>query len=285
MRRVRIVTDSTADVPASYTSELGIAVVPCQIYFGDDTYQDGVDLTPQQLFGKMAGSRELPRTAQPPIGRFVKTYEGLLAEEPDTGIVSIHVAARLSGTLNAAWAAAQRLPDPSQVKVIDSGQVSLGMGWVVIEAARLAKTGATLAEISQAAEEMLPRVRTVAMIDTLENLYKGGRISQISATLGSVLQIKPLVRIADGEVTVWGKVRTHSRALKRLAEEVRSWGPLAEMAILHTGAKELAQALAEQLQEVSPASGMLAMPAGAALSVHLGLGVVGVCALVTGDGQ
>jgi DegV family protein with EDD domain len=200
-------------------------------------------------------------------------------------VVSIHVAGNLSGTINAAWAAAQTLADPSRVEVVDSGMVSMGMGWAVIEAARLAQTGATQAQISSAVREMLPRLRAGAMIDTLENLYKGGRISQVTATLGTVLQIKPLIIIQDGRVEVVDKVRTRSRALKRLEAMVRDWGPLAQVAVLHTGAEELAQDLASSLQDLAPDRSIWVEPAGSALTTHLGLGAVGVCALVAADSQ
>ncbi len=285
MGRVRIATDSIADVPAALVSEMGIAVVPCQLFWGEEVYRDGVDLKPHQFYERLAGSPELPRTSQPPIGLFVDTYRRLLEVENSEAVVSIHVAGNLSGTVNAAWAAAQSLADPSRVEVVDSGMVSMGIGWAVIGAARLAQTGATQAEVSMAVRELLPRLRAAAMIDTLENLYKGGRISQVTATLGTVLQIKPLITIQDGRVEVVDRVRTRSRALKRLEAMVRDWGPLAEVAVLHTGAEELAQEVVSLLQDLAPDGGIWVEPAGSALTTHLGLGAVGVCALVAADGQ
>jgi fatty acid kinase fatty acid binding subunit len=284
MRQVRIITDSTADVPAVFAWELDITVVPCQVLFGQEVYRDGVDLSPEALFERLRYKQELPRTSQPAVKDFVTTYRKLLGEGLTQEIISIHVAGNLSGTVNAAWAAAQMLPDPSQVEVIDSGQLSMGLGWAVIEAARLARTGATRAEVSQTVRTLLPRLRTAAMLDTLENLYKGGRINQITAILGTALQIKPLLGVQDGQITVWDKVRTRSKALERLAVRVRTWGPLAEMAVLHTGAKELAQNLAETLCGLVPADRLVIGPAGPALATHLGLGAVGVCALVASVG-
>jgi DegV family protein with EDD domain len=281
--RVRIVTDSTGDVPRDLASELGISVVPAQLLFGQQAFRDGVDLTPKEFFNKLANSPELPHTSGPLVADFVNTYRRLFDEEKCESIVSVHVAGNLSGTLNAAWSAAQSLPDPSRVAVIDSGQVSMGMGWAVVEAARMARDGATQAEVSQGVQDTLPRLRTAAMIDTLENLYKGGRISQVSATLGRTLQIKPLLNIDGGQVLVWGRVRTRSRALKRLVAEVLSWGPLAEMAVLHADAEDLALKLADALAGLVPADRLVIAPAGAALTTHLGLGAVGVGALVSGD--
>jgi DegV family protein with EDD domain len=279
MGRVRVATDSIADVPAALASEMDIAVVPCQVSWGEEVYWDGVDLKPHQFYDRLAGSPELPRTSQPPISLFVDTYQRLLEVENSEAVVSIHVAGNLSGTVNAAWAAAQTLADPSRVDVVDSGMVSMGIGWAVIEAARLAKTGGTQAQVNAAVREMLPRLRAAAMIDTLENLYKGGRISQVTATLGTVLQIKPLISIQDGRVEVVGRVRTRSKALKRLEAMVRDWAPLEQMAVLHTGAEKLAQELASLLQDLAPDGDVLVAPAGSALTTHLGLGAVGVCAL------
>lgn len=280
MRQVRIATDSTADIPPSLVLELEIAVVPCQVFWGQEVYRDGVDLSPFAFYDKLANSSELPRTSQPPISQFVQTYQRLLQVEQSDAVVSIHVAGNLSGTLNAAWAAAQTLPEPSQVEVIDSGQVSMGMGWAVIEAAKLARTGATLGEVSQGVRAMLPRLRAAAMIDTLENLYKGGRISQVTAALGTALQIKPLINIQNGHVEIVAKVRTRSKALKRLEAMVRSWGELAEVIVLHTGAENLAGELAGLLQDLAPGRHLSIRPAGSALATHLGLGAVGVCALI-----
>jgi DegV family protein with EDD domain len=284
MTPVRIVTDSTADVPAAFAAELDIAVVPLQVLLGQEVYQNGVDLQPRTFFEKLAGSSELPRTSQPPVGQFVQTYQQLLDREQCEAVVSIHVAGSLSGTVNAARTAVQMLSDPSRVEVIDSGLLSMGIGWAAIEAARLAQTGAPPLEVSRAVRSLLPRVRTALMIDNLENLYRGGRITLISAALGTALRVKPLLSIRDGEISVWGRVRTRSRALKQLVAEIRGWGPLAEMAVLHTGAEELAQGLAEEFYDLVPGNRMLILPAGPALTFHLALGAVGVAAVAAASG-
>jgi len=279
MKRVGIVTDSTADVPADIAEELGIAVLPCQIYFGEEAYEDGVDLAPQAFFEKLAKSAELPRTTQPPLGRFVQAYRKLLAEDGIEKILSIHIAGSLTGTVNGAWAAAQTLPDPSRVEVIDTGQLSMGAGWAAIEAARLARTGAIAGEVSRAVRALLPRLRVAAMLDTLDNLRKGGRISQVSAALGTVFQIKPLLDVRNGKITALAKVRSRSQALRGLHGVVRNWGPLAEAAVLHTGDEVAAQALADQIRDLVKGERVLLAPAGSALATHLGLGAVGVCAV------
>lgn len=280
MGHVRVVTDSIADIPAGMATELAISVAPCLLYVGDRVYRDGVDLTPERLYEMLAHGRELPRTTQPAVSDLAAIYRRLLAESGCEAVVSVHVGSIFSGAVNAASAAAQTLPDPSQVEVIDSGQLSMGEGWAAIEAGRMARAGATRGEIGKAVRALLPRLRVGAMIDTLENLYRGGRIKLLSAALGTMLQVKPLLRVQSGEVTVWNKVRTRTKALGQLVGEIRSWGPLAELAVLHTGAEELAQTLAGTLRDLVPDREMIVEPAGAALATHLGLGAVGACALL-----
>ncbi len=282
MAVVRIVTDSTADLPADLVGDLGITVVPCQLMWGDDTYRDGLDIPPDEFYRRLAGSANAPRTSQPAVSSFVTVYRRLLEDEGAEAIVSVHVAGNLSGTLNSAWAAAQSLPEPWRVRAVDSGQVSMGLGWAVVGAARLARDGAGPEEVESGASALLSGVRTAAMIDTLDNLYKGGRISQFTALMGTALQIKPLVSLHGGVITVWSKVRTRSRAVQALAEKIRSWGALGDLAVLHTGAEDLAHTLAAQLQDLDVQRPARILPAGSALTSHLGLGAVGACALLAG---
>ncbi len=280
MEQIGVVTDSTSDIPKNLAAELGISVIPCQVTFGETTYQDGVDLSADAFYDKLARSSDPPRTSQPPVQAFVETYRRLLDQEHCQAIFSIHVAGTLSGTLNSAWAATQMLDDPTRVEVIDSGQLSMALGWLVITAARLANSGATRAKVSEAIRSAQPRLRTVAMIDTLENLYKGGRIRLFTAALGTALHIKPLVLLESGEITVWSKVRTHSKALNALVDRLQEMGPFEELAVLHAEAQDLVQVLAERLQSKWPGKEMLVLPVGSAVVSHLGLGVVGACGLL-----
>ena len=211
MKQIHVVTDSTSDLPDDLALELEIPVVPCLVYCGQECYRDGVDLKPAEFYQRLASSPILPHTSGPAVGDFVSTYRGLLKQESCEGIVSIHVSGKLSGTLNAAWTAAQAVDQPDKIKIIDSMSVSMGMGWIVIKAGQLAQEGAGLEEITGAVHRLLSQSRVVAMADTLENLKRGGRIGHISALLGTALQIKPLIGVQDGEVIVWDKVRTKAR--------------------------------------------------------------------------
>lgn len=222
MRPVQIVTDGIANVPRAISSELDISIIPGRVFLKVRTYRDGVDLAPQAFCERVAESTEVPRTSQPPVGDFVQAYRRILDTKRGCEIVSIHIAGSPSGTVSSAWAAIKMLPDSESVEVIDTGQLSMGTGWVVLEAARMARTGATRTEVRCFVDELLTRVRMTAMIDNLENLYKGGRINQISTTLGAALQIESLLTIMDGRLIAWGRVRTHARALMRIASQVRS---------------------------------------------------------------
>jgi DegV family protein with EDD domain len=280
MERIGIVTDSTSDVPPDLAAEWGISVIPCQITFGETTYLDGVDLSAEAFYEKLALSPEPPRTSQPSVQAFVTSYRHLLEQEHCQAVFSIHLAGTLSGTINAAWAAAQALADPTRVVIIDSGQLSMAVGWLVIKAAQAARSGATRTEVAEVLRGAQPRLRTVAMIDTLENLYRGGRIRLFTAALGTALHIKPLVSLEEGELTVWNKVRTHSKALDALVNRLEQMGPFDELAVLHARAQDLAQLLAGRLEETRPSRGALLLPVGAAVVSHLGLGAVGACALL-----
>jgi len=276
---VRIVTDSSADVPPEIAESLGISVVPNYVYFGSETIRDGIDLAPQAFFEKMATSPTPPRTTHPPVGEFLSVYEHALNGSGFDAVLSIHVAGTLSGTINSAHTAAELLPDASRIDVIDSGQLSMGLGWVVVKAAELAGRGATRAEVVEAVRSLLPRVRVVAMIDSLDSLVRGGRISRLSSVLGTLLHIKPVLSVQSGQVSILGRVRTRTRALSRLIEEVQGWGPVSDLAVMHAAAEPLAAELAHGLRVFAPERAIRIAPAGAALTAHLGLGAVGVCGL------
>jgi DegV family protein with EDD domain len=274
---VRIVTDSNADIPPEIASRLGISVVPNYVYFGQEVVRDGFDMAPQAFFNRMAASSIPPRTTHPPVIEFLDAYQHALNGSGSDSVVSIHVASTLSGTINSAQAAAQMLPDPSQVEIIDSKQLSMALGWVVIQAAELARKGASRSEVVELVGSLLPRMRAIAIIDTLEHLVRGGRISHLSATLGTLLQIKPILTIQDGQALILDRVRTRARAMERLIGHVQTWGPMSDLVVMHARADEPARELAERLQASHPGRRILVAPLGAALTAHFGLGAVGAC--------
>jgi DegV family protein with EDD domain len=277
MGKIKVVTDSAADIPSELAQRLDITVLPCYIIFGSEVYRDGVDLTPREFYDKLATSSILPTTSQPPLGLFVETYQNLL--QKSDGIVSIHIASTLSGIFNAARVAADALStDP--IVVIDSQQLSMGAGWQVIMAAQAAQGGHTLEEVVSLVQAVQPRVRAAAMLDSLEHVRRGGRISRVTALMGTALGVKPLLQIVTGEVTAIATVRTRGKALRRLAEFVAAQGAFKELCVAHADAADAAQEVVESLSTVHPRERLLVCQAGAAITTHLGLGAVGICGVL-----
>jgi DegV family protein with EDD domain len=284
MQRVQIVTDSTADIPASLASALDIAVVPVQAHAWQEVGEEGIGLQAENLYSGQGQSPEMALVSQLSLRQFADTYQRLLDQEQIDTAVSIHSEESLRGIVNTAWSASQMLFDPSRVEIMDTGQVSMGMGWVVIKAARVARAGANRAGIREAIQEVLPRVRTAVVIDDLEILRESGRIRRLSAALGLLSNAKALANLQAGEIVVWDRVRTQARGLRRLVDRAREWEPLAEVAVLHTGAEELSQYLAEAVQELVPARRIWVLPAGQSLTARVGRDAFGVAAVVAGQG-
>ncbi|HEY8476715.1 MAG TPA: DegV family protein, partial [Chloroflexota bacterium] len=211
MPRVAVVTDSTADLPSGMAEDLAIRVVPLNVHWEGATYRDKIDLAADEFYRRLAEARELPKTSAPAVGLFEEIYQELLAEHE--GVVSVHISARLSGTCSAALAAAQSVA-PERIVVIDSRQLSLCLGWLAVEAARLARQDAPLAAVAEHVRRLLPRVNLYAALDTLEFLQRGGRIGRAQALIGSLLSVKPIVQIQDGEVAPVDRVRTRAAALR-----------------------------------------------------------------------
>ena len=230
---IKVVTDSTADLPESLIKELNITVVPLRVRFGDMLYREGIDISTKTFFEKLKQSPELPRTSQPSPGEFQEIYEGLACD--GSSIISIHLSSHLSGTYQAAQLAKSSRPE-LDITVIDSKQVSMGLGMIVLAAARAAKEGKTKAELLAIVEKVINRMQTYIVVDTLEYLQKGGRIGKASALMGAVLNIKPILTIADGVITPFEKARGKTRALERIVELVRDYSDkngLMRCAIVH----------------------------------------------------
>ncbi len=276
---VKIVTDSASDIPLAIARDLGITVVPCNVHFGERTCRDGVDLTSEEFFIKMASSPTLPTTSQPAVGVFEEAYRRL-AKETDQ-IISINLPAKLSATLNSARLAAQSLPE-LEIVIVDSTQVCMAQGWLAIIAARAARQGMGLTEIVALVEGTIPRLRLIALLDTLEYLQKGGRIGKVTALMGTLLSVKPLIQVLDGEALPLENVRTRQKALRRLVEIVGDLGPLEEVAVMHANALATAQQLVEMLSPLHPPDRILIGQVGAILGTHAGPGAVGVACVMEG---
>jgi len=239
MPTVRIVTDSTADLPPALLAQYDIGVVPAVVVVDGKEYLDGAGLSRAAFYRQLPTMMPLPTTAAPAVGMFEEVYARAL--EGAEAVVAIHCASTLSSIYQNALLAAEKFA--GRVHVVDSGQLTLGIGFQVLAAAEVAAQGGTVEEVLAAVEDIQARVRLIAMLDTLEFLRRSGRVSWAKARLGSLLRIKPFVEVRHGEVISLPAVRTRRKGLAHLAEHLQALGPLDYLAVLHTGAEEDARAL------------------------------------------
>ena len=246
---IRIVTDTTSDLPKSIAERLGIAVIPCFINIGEQGFLDGVNLSRQEFYERLPSLDPLPKTAAPSPGMFEETYQRLIAEGA-TEILSIHLASSLSAIVSVATVSAQEITN-AKVTVFDSRQVSLGTGFQAIAAAQMAAQGRSVAEIIEVLNDQVLRTHDYAVLDTLENLRKSGRVSGLVANLGSLLQVKPVLHVYNSEVTA-ERIRTRKAAIEKMIDMVHSLGRLEQIAILHTHSPTRAEELKQQMQSLYP---------------------------------
>lgn len=273
---VRIVTDSTADLPPGIVRDLGIEVVPLKVFFGDDAYLDGVELDNAGFYKKLAASKDLPTTSQPAPAAFQEAYQRLIDEGADA-ILSLHLSAKLSGTYQAACTGRDSLPESTRAipfAILDSQSISIGMNYPVQKAARLAREGKSLAEIQASVEDTLARTHLMAVLDTLEYVRRGGRIGAASALLGNMLSFKPIVSLKNGEVVPLERPRTRGKAYARLAQLLAEIGEVEYVAIAESD-DEVGQQLSAALKSVY--SGDVPMyKLGAVLGTHTGPGTAAI---------
>jgi DegV family protein with EDD domain len=234
---VQIVVDSTADIPLDRARELGIEVVPLTVMFGDQSFRDGVDLDGASFYQKLSNSPIMPTTSTPPPALFEETFRRLIANGA-TGILSIHISGKLSGTFSASLQGAEAVKADTGVpiEVVDSDTVSGGFGLPAEIVAREARAGADLATLKAHVANLCARVHVIAVLDTLEFLQRGGRIGRARALLGTLLSVKPLIEVRDGQVIPLENVRTRSKALERMGQIVTKLGELESLAIVASDA-------------------------------------------------
>ena len=273
MPPIKIVVDSTADLPAEVAAVLDITVVPCLLRFGNQTFQEGVDISRAEFWARLQSDPRFPSTASPAPGVFEAAYRRL-APETDT-VVSIHLSARYSAIFNAARLGAEAAADCVHVVPVDSGQISLGMGLIAIAAAEAARKGASVTEILRIIDDLKRRTHLLAIVNTLDHLRRSGRANQIVARLGDLLRIKPILHVYAGEVLLQERVRSWGRAQERLIQIVRSMAPLERVVLAHTQRFEAAEALGRALAGLLP-PGTLTCEAGVTIGIHVGVGAAGI---------
>ena len=269
---IRIVTDSTCDLPVEIVARHKITVVPLHINVGEKTFLDGIDLSRTEFYDQLPTYETSPKTATPGVDVFTQAYERL-AEEGAQAILSIHISETLSATVNSARIAAEqytRIP----VTVLDSSQLSLGTGFLVEKAAQLAQAGSKLDEIISALQETMKRTYVFASLKTLEYLRRSGRMNFAIARFGEILQIKPLLHMNMGKATAH-RTRTQKKATARLLGWLTEYAPYEKLAILHAGVQEEAEALYEQVRSFFPHGEVPIVQITPALGAHLGIGALG----------
>jgi len=276
---VHIVTDSTSDIPPAQAEALGITIVPLTVFFGEEAYLDGVELDNAGFYRKLQESSSLPRTSQPSPAAFQEAFIRLIKEGAD-GILSIHLSSKLSGTYQSACTARDTLPEHVKkvpIEIVDTLSVSMGMGYMVIQAAEQARQGVSLEEIKAHVLDLSARIRILAVLDSLEYVKRGGRIGGARAFLGNMLSVKPIIAVKEGEVTPVEQPRTRSKAYARIAQLVSEMGPLEQLFIAEASeevGQQLAQALKATYQGEIPDYKL-----GAVLGAHTGPGTAAIIAV------
>lgn len=280
MGRIAFVTDSVAGMPADLVKKHDITVVPLQVIFGTESFRDGIDLTQDQFFERLKAAKNLPTTSQPSVADFEEAYKKLLDDPNVDSIISVHVSSTVpSGTYSSAQQAAERLSKDSNKKitVIDSQQVYMGYGLMVLNGARAAEQGKSHDEIVKMIEGMKGKVQLLVLVDTLEYLQKGGRIGGAQALLGGLLNIKPILHIKGGRVEPLERVRSRRKAMERLVEigVEGAKGKPCQITVGHAQAAEDAKTLAGMVREKMNVVEEFSSDLGPVISTHTGPGVLG----------
>lgn len=273
---VKIVTDSGSDMPPELAKKLGITIVPVYIYFGDKAYKDGVDIGPDELYKRLVEGPIYPTTTQPIPADFAEVYTAL-AKETDA-IVSIHLPAKVSGTYNAALQGLEIAKPKCAVHVVDSLSVSVGLGLIVLAAARVANSGGKVSEVLAETNKAVGHSQIRALLDTLQYLLKGGRITKTKALVGALLNVKPILKMRDGELVQASMARSYTKGMEQLFQFVKAYPNLQEVGISHTTVPAEAQALKERLASITGEKEIQMFRVGAGLGVHGGPGTLLVAA-------
>ncbi|HAI51895.1 MAG TPA: DegV family protein [Limnochordia bacterium] len=280
MGQIHVVTDSGSDLPVKLREELGIQVVPLTVRFGDEVFKDGVDLTAAEFYARLKQETRMPSTSQPSPAEFVEVYERIA--KPGDTIISIHLSSKMSGTYQSAMLATTMIDPKITVHVVDSRAASLGIGVPTIAAAKAAQAGKSAEEILTEVEGILDSLRVYFVVDTLEYLQRNGRIGLASALVGTLLNIKPVLTLVDGQVAPFEKIRGRAKAFKRLRElgaefRERNPGKQLKAAVSHADNQTEADTLAEALPEILDLQDEVVVgEIGATIGVHAGPGTVAV---------
>ncbi len=273
---IAIVTDSTSDIPTNLLEKYGIRQIPVDLTLENKTYLDGFDLSRNDFYNRLPTLKKLPTTAAPSVGRFQTLYEKIF-KKGFSKIISIHAASTLSGIYNASRLAAKEFK--RTIQVIDSEQLSLGLGFQVIEAARAVQQGLTLEGVLSRVHSLRKRVYVFALLDTFTYIHRSGRVSWAKARLGSILNIKPLIELKAGEVLNRGLARARGNGLRILEDYLTKLGQLESLAVLHTNAAEAGQVFLDRMAPADIPDPLL-VNVTTIIGTHVGPNGIGFAAVV-----
>ncbi|MBN2099293.1 MAG: DegV family protein [Dehalococcoidia bacterium] len=272
---VRIITDSTADIPPHVAAEFGIRIMPLYVHFGNEVYRDGIDLKPDDFYPRLVANKTLPTTSTVAPVEFAQICDELSKETNE--ILAITISSKLSATYDVALQGRELKKDEKcRVEVLDSKLFSMALGLVVIGAARQAKEGASLDKVLESAKGLYSRIHVRMTFDTLEYVRKGGRIGAAEAFMGRMLDVKPILTLKDGMATPVVRRRTRAKAIEYLRKFAASFDNIAELAVAYTTTPEDAVGLVNDLDGVFPKERTYLSVIGPVLGTHLGPGALGI---------
>ena len=278
---VKVVVDSTSDIPEKLAKEWDITIVPAYVVFGGKSYRDRLDISEDEVYARLDHDSVFPTTSVPSPQDFADVYNKL-ADETDE-IISIHVTSRESGVYNSALLGKGLVSKKCNIEVIDSLSVAMSYGILAIAAAREAKTGASLEKVAEVVRQSIPRMHLLLVLDTLKYVVRGGRVGKGYGLLGSVLRVKPLLTMRDGKLMLAGVARTRAKAIKRLYDFVEDFPQVSEIAVSYTTSNEEAEALAERIKSSYPDIPLYLTRVGPVLGTHAGPGAMGVAVRESGN--
>lgn len=271
---VKVITDSTCDLPPELADRLNVHVVPLTVHFGEQEFRDGIDLDVDPFYQMLEEGGIHPSTSQPSVGAFIEAYEQFIGE--DCEIISIHISSKVSGTYNSACQARKELGDPDNIHIIDSRHAAMSLGLMVINAVEKLSAGLSCQQIEEELNDSREQFQLFGLLDTLEYLKRGGRIGKASAFVGSLLRIKPILSFAEGELHPVARVRSLDKGLDKLVDMVKDCGELKSLAVMYSTGSEIADALHVRLEQFLPKEKIIQSRLGPVLGVHVGPNCIAV---------
>jgi DegV family protein with EDD domain len=280
VKQVYIVTDSTSDIPLDLAEKWQVGIVPCYIQFGTESYLDRVELPRAEFYQRLEAATNLPTTSAPPSGLFAEVYRKLL--DKASGIISLHPPDHLSALRQSALNGWDLLESELPFRAIDTGQITMGLGWLTLRAAQAAAEGADLDRIVELIDQLRSRTIVYAVLDTMKYLHRSGRVGWAQGAIGRLLRIRPMLKVFEGQILSLGYSRTQGKTMEALLDQLRGLGQVENMAILHSNAPALAERFRELIDPLQLPEPILSINITPVLGTHVGPSGIGFAAVETG---